>query len=85
LRGFDWDKPAQLPEGGDTVTQRRDQAREFGLDRLTDSHLAQFERAASTMQVHVARLPRDLPVTQEPAHIYRAKPDEDGAAGGGRR
>lgn len=74
------------------MTQRRDQARELGLDRLTDSHLAQFERAASAMQAHLARLPRDLPVTQEPAHIYRAKPDagppgalQDEAAARGRR
>lgn len=51
----------------------RDQARMLGLDRLTDEHLAQFDRATKGMERHLKRLPRDLAAAQEPAHIYRAK------------
>jgi hypothetical protein len=51
----------------------RDKARALGLDRLTDEHLAQFDRAMRSMEQHLKRLPRNMPVEQEPAHIYRAK------------
>jgi hypothetical protein len=51
----------------------RDKARALGLDRLTDEHLAQFERATSGMETHLKRLPRTMPMEQEPAHVYRAK------------
>ena len=51
----------------------RDKARALGLDRLTEEHLAQFERAASGMERHLRRLPRGIPLAQEPAHVYRAK------------
>jgi hypothetical protein len=58
------------------VTQElRDKARALGLDRLTDEHLAQFERATIGMARHLERLPRGVPLAQEPAHIYRAKRD----------
>ena len=53
----------------------RDKARALGLDRLTDEHLAQFERATTGMERHLQRLPRGVPVAQEPAHVYRAKRD----------
>jgi hypothetical protein len=53
----------------------RDKARAFGLDRLTDEHLAQFERATTGMERYLRRLPRGMPVAQEPAHVYRAKRD----------
>jgi len=53
----------------------RDKARALGLDRLTDEHLEQFERATTGMERHLKRLPRDMPPPQEPAHIYRAKRD----------
>ena len=53
----------------------RDKARALGLDRLTDEHLAQFERAVTSMERHLQRLPRGMPPAQEPAHIYRAKGD----------
>ena len=53
--------------------QIRDKARALGLDRLTDEHLAQFDRATRSMEQHLKRLPRNMPVEQEPAHIYRAK------------
>jgi hypothetical protein len=53
----------------------RDKARAFGLDRLTDEHLQQFESATVGMERLLKRLPRDLPPAQEPAHIYRAKGD----------
>jgi hypothetical protein len=51
----------------------RDKARALGLDRLTEEHLAQFERATIGMERHLKRLPRDMPAAQEPAHIYRTK------------
>jgi hypothetical protein len=53
----------------------RDKAHALGLDRLTDEHLAQFERATTGMERHLQRLPRGMPPAQEPAHIYRAKGD----------
>jgi hypothetical protein len=51
----------------------RDNARALGLERLTDEHLAQFERATTGMERHLQRLPRGMPPAQEPAHVYRAK------------
>jgi hypothetical protein len=51
----------------------RDQARALGLDRLTDEHLAQLERAMTAMARHLQRLPRGLPPAQEMALIFRAK------------
>jgi len=51
----------------------RDKARALGLDRLTDEHLAQFERATTGIERHLQRLPRGIPAAQEPAHVYRAK------------
>ena len=53
--------------------QLRDKARALGLDRLTEEHLMQFERAANGMERHLQRLPCGMPVVQEPAHVYRAK------------
>ena len=51
----------------------RDKARALELDRLTEKHFGQFERATTGTERHLKRLPRDMPPTQEPAHIYRAK------------
>jgi hypothetical protein len=53
--------------------QIRDKARSLGLDRLTGQSLAEFDRATSGMEQHLNRLPRNMPVEREPAHIYRAK------------
>ena len=53
----------------------RDKAQAFGLDRLTDEHLAQFERAITAIERHLHRLPRGMPAAREPAHVYRAKGD----------
>jgi hypothetical protein len=55
------------------MSDLRDKARALGLERLTDEHLAQFERATNNMRRHLDRLPPGLPPAQEPAHIYRAK------------
>ena len=55
------------------MTDLRDKARAFGLERLTDEHLVQLERATNNMRRHIDRLPSDLRPAQEPAHIYRAK------------
>ena len=51
----------------------RDKARAFGLASLSEEHLAQFDRATTGMERHLQRLPRKMPPSQEPAHIYRAK------------
>ena len=51
----------------------RDKSRTLGLDRLTDEHLKQFERATTGMERHLQRLPRGMPPAQEAAHVYRAK------------
>jgi hypothetical protein len=51
----------------------RNRARALGLDRLSDEHLEQFARATAGMETQLKRLPRDLPTSQEPAHVYRAK------------
>ena len=53
----------------------RDKARRLGLDRLTEEHLAQFERATAGMERHLQCQPRGMPAAQEPAHVYRAKGD----------
>ena len=55
------------------IQEISDKARALGLDRLTDEHLAQFERATAGMERHLQRLPRGMPAAQEPAHVYRAK------------
>jgi hypothetical protein len=57
------------------TTELRDTARALGLDRLTDEHLAQLERAREAMRRHLLRVPRDLPPAQELALIFRAKGD----------
>ena len=51
----------------------RDKAGALGLERLSEEHLAQFERATTSMERHLQRLPRHIPAAQEPAHVYRAK------------
>jgi hypothetical protein len=55
------------------TAELREKARALGLDRLTDAHLVQFERAINATRKHLQRLPRDLPPTQELAVIFRAK------------
>jgi len=69
------DRPLGKDDGvQDPMTdQLRDKTRVLGLDRLTDEHLEQFERATAGMERHLKRLPRDMPPTREPAHVYRAR------------
>jgi hypothetical protein len=57
------------------MTAIRDRAKAAGLDKLTDEHLAQFERAVANMKRHTDRLPKDFTGAHEPAHTYRAKGD----------
>ena len=66
---------ASVKEIHSMTQELRDKARALGLDRLTEEHLAQFERATTGMERHLKRLPRDLQPAQEPAHVYRAKRD----------
>jgi len=51
----------------------RERARALGLDKLSDEHLAQLERAMAGMKRHIERLPQDLTLANEPAHVYQAK------------
>jgi len=51
----------------------RETARALGLDRLTDEHLAQLERAMANVKRHTDRLPADLTPADEPAHVYPAQ------------
>jgi hypothetical protein len=53
----------------------KQRAQGIGLDRLEPDHLRQLARAIAGMERLVERLPRDLPVAQEPAHVFRAKGD----------
>ena len=51
----------------------RERARALGLDKLTAEHLVQLERATANMKRHIERLPGNLTVADEPAHIFQAK------------
>jgi len=54
-------------------SELRQKAEALGLDRLSDEHLSQLERATRMMAAQLKRLPRDLPPAQELALIFRAK------------
>lgn len=53
----------------DALTQ---EAVRYGLTHLTAPHLAEFSKAREAAARFVSSLPRDLPVTAEPAHTFRA-------------
>jgi hypothetical protein len=55
------------------MADSRDTARALGLDKLTDAHLAQLERALVNARRHIDRLPADLAAPDEPAHVYQAR------------
>ena len=55
------------------MSATRDLATARGLDKLTEEHLAQLERATANMKRHIDRLPKDLGGVHEPAHVYPAK------------
>jgi len=57
----------------------RETARALGLDKLSDAHLPQLERALANAKRHTDRLPADLGASDEPAHVYHAQgPGERG-------
>jgi hypothetical protein len=58
-----------MAEAHDTLIQ---EAVRYGLTNLTAQHLAQFSKAREAAARFVSSLPRDLPVTAEPAHTFRA-------------
>jgi hypothetical protein len=58
-----------MAEAPDTLTQ---EAVRYGLTNLTAPHLAEFSKAREAAARFVSSLPRDLPVTAEPAHTFRA-------------
>jgi hypothetical protein len=57
------------------MADMRETARALGLDKLTDAHLAQLERALANFKRHLDRLPKDLTGADEAAHVYRAAED----------
>jgi hypothetical protein len=58
------------------MTQEKDElqheAARIGLVKLSDKHLAQFARARAAAERMLSRIPRALPMYEEPAHTYRA-------------
>ena len=56
-----------------SMADTRETARALGLDKLTDAHLAQLERAMANVKRHTDRLPADLTPADEPAHVYPAR------------
>jgi hypothetical protein len=58
-----------MADAHDALTQ---EAVRYGLTHLTAQHLAQFRKAREAAARFVSRIPRDLPVTAEPAHPFRA-------------
>jgi hypothetical protein len=58
-----------MAEAHDALTQ---EAVCYGLTNLTAQHLAQFSTAREAAARFVNSIPRDLPVTAEPAHTFRA-------------
>lgn len=47
-------------------------ARQAGLHHLTREQMDEFARAGAYMRDLLAKLPRDLAITDEPAQIFRA-------------
>jgi hypothetical protein len=58
-----------MAEEHDALTQ---EAARYGLTNLSEQHVAEFSKAKATAARFVSSLPRDLPVTAEPAHTFRA-------------
>lgn len=50
----------------------KQEAARYGLTNLSEAHLAQFSKAKDTAARLVGSVPRDFPVTVEPAHTFRA-------------
>ena len=48
------------------------EAERAGLTNLSAKHLAQFAKAKAATDRMVAAIPRDLPMSVEPAHTFRA-------------
>ena len=58
-----------MAEAHDTLSQEADR---YGLINLTAQHLAEFSKAREAAVRFIHSIPRDLPVTAEPAHTFRA-------------
>jgi hypothetical protein len=58
-----------MAEAHEALTQ---EAVRYGFTNLTAQHLAEFSKAREAATRLVSRIPRDLPVTAEPAHTFRA-------------
>lgn len=50
----------------------KQEAVRYGLTNLSEQHLTQFSKAKAAAARFVSSVPRDLPVTAEPAHTFRA-------------
>jgi hypothetical protein len=58
-----------MAEARDALQQ---EAARYGLTNLTAQHLEQFRRAMDAAARFVNHIPRNSPVTVEPAHTFRA-------------
>lgn len=58
-----------MAEAHEALTQ---EAVRYGFTNLTAQHLAEFSKAREAAARFVSHIPRDLPVTAEPAHTFRA-------------
>jgi len=58
-----------MAEARDALQQ---EAARYGLTNLTAQHLEQFRRARDAAARLVHHIPRNSPVTVEPAHTFRA-------------
>ncbi|MBM4411295.1 MAG: hypothetical protein FJ037_08260 [Chloroflexi bacterium] len=63
-------------EDAPTHAETERHAQEAGLHHLTPEQMDEFARAGAYIRELLAKLPRDLAVTDEPAHIFHA--DEAG-------
>ncbi len=50
----------------------RQEAARYGLTNLTEHHLEQLRHAKEAATRFVHSVPRDLPISLEPAHTFRA-------------
>ena len=48
------------------------EAAQAGLTNLSDKHVKQFAKAKAAAARMVRAIPRDLPMSEEPAHTFRA-------------
>ena len=56
----------------DNLNELKQEAERIGLTNLTDGRLRQLARAKASAERLIGAMPRDLRMTDEPAHVFRA-------------